>query len=143
MSTHSNNGKMAAVNTPVNQQSQDLNHVGPLQGHTVGKQSHLHRHDLNDGRLHPHAHAVEQQSSKVSTAFNEFLAGCSSAYLPQQGRFADPYGSDSLQKSQTCTLPPAFENKKMRRWYMEKAHEQPWNPFRLETGPPSHGQHKI
>jgi hypothetical protein len=141
MPTQDLRDQVVATNPSIHLQSQDLDHIGALHDHFP----HLQQDTCPDDMYHVfnrlHANAINKPIAAPGTttmrkcAIGNYSANDHHVILLEDARAPEPAQNNQQSPSGAGSIKPG-----MQRWYIEKAHVQPWNPFR-GGGAAAHDSH--
>jgi hypothetical protein len=133
--------QVVATNPSTDPQSQDLNYIGALHDYPLHLRQTVCPDDMYRELQRLHANAIKKKIPALGTTT---MPKSPTANYSANGRYAmrleDARAPEPVQNSQQDPSVPGSVKPGMQRWYIERAHVQPWIPVRGE-GAAAHDGH--
>jgi hypothetical protein len=134
--------KVAISSASTDLRNKDLLHVGGVHEHAIKSQFQERPDAMQDELRRLHKEAIKLGSPVRSASLQESPADCGKANANRPLQPTKPRAFGTTSNAEHRPSLSVFEGLKMRHWYNEDAHKQPWNPLRHQADVAYDGRHK-
>lgn len=134
--------KVATSCASVDLRNRDLLHVGGVHEHAIKNQPQERPDAMHNELRRLHNEVIKLGNPARSTSLQGSPADCGNANANRPSQPTKLRVSGTPPNDEHRPSPLVFEDLKMKHWYNEDAHKQPWNPLRHQANAALDGRHK-